>query len=195
MLDGGLFAMAMPRGSGKTTLCGCACIWAVLYGHRDVRLPDRGRGRAGTRSTCWRASRLNWRATSCLLEDFPEVGLSHPVPGGDRQPAAGPDSTRASRRTSAGPPTRSSCRPSPAARPAAPSFKLPASPGADPRHESSAADGTIRPAVTGGDRRSADDESARSPIAVRHARERSWPAPSWAWRARARRSPASCPAP
>jgi len=35
VLKGGLFAMAMPRGSGKTTLCVCACIWAVLYGHRD----------------------------------------------------------------------------------------------------------------------------------------------------------------
>jgi len=35
VLRGGLFAMAMPRGSGKTTICECACIWAVLYGHRD----------------------------------------------------------------------------------------------------------------------------------------------------------------
>jgi hypothetical protein len=30
VLRGGLFAMAMPRGSGKTTICECACIWAVL---------------------------------------------------------------------------------------------------------------------------------------------------------------------
>jgi hypothetical protein len=35
VLDGGLFAMAMPRGSGKTTLCETACLWALLYGHRD----------------------------------------------------------------------------------------------------------------------------------------------------------------
>jgi len=27
VLQGGLFAMAMPRGSGKTTICECACIW------------------------------------------------------------------------------------------------------------------------------------------------------------------------
>lgn len=33
VLHGGLFAMAMPRGSGKTTICECACIWAILYGH------------------------------------------------------------------------------------------------------------------------------------------------------------------
>ena len=30
VLRGGLFSMAMPRGSGKTTICECACIWAVL---------------------------------------------------------------------------------------------------------------------------------------------------------------------
>ena len=27
VLEGGLFAMAMPRGSGKTTLCEIACLW------------------------------------------------------------------------------------------------------------------------------------------------------------------------
>ena len=31
VIRGGLFSMAMPRGSGKTTICECACIWAVLY--------------------------------------------------------------------------------------------------------------------------------------------------------------------
>ncbi len=35
VLHGGLFAMAMPRGSGKTTLCETACLWAVLVGARD----------------------------------------------------------------------------------------------------------------------------------------------------------------
>jgi len=34
VLHGGLFALAMPRGSGKTSLAECACLWAVLYGHR-----------------------------------------------------------------------------------------------------------------------------------------------------------------
>ncbi|MCG3178325.1 MAG: hypothetical protein BIFFINMI_00652 [Phycisphaerae bacterium] len=32
--EGGLFAFAMPRGSGKTTLARCAALWAVLYGFR-----------------------------------------------------------------------------------------------------------------------------------------------------------------
>lgn len=35
VLEGGLFAMAMPRGSGKTSLCETACIWSLLYGHRQ----------------------------------------------------------------------------------------------------------------------------------------------------------------
>jgi len=35
VLHGGLFALAMPRGSGKTSLAECACLWAVLYGHRQ----------------------------------------------------------------------------------------------------------------------------------------------------------------
>lgn len=34
VLEGGLFAMAMPRGSGKTTLCETACLWAILIGAR-----------------------------------------------------------------------------------------------------------------------------------------------------------------
>lgn len=32
--DGGLLALAMPRGSGKTELCKAAALWAILYGHR-----------------------------------------------------------------------------------------------------------------------------------------------------------------
>ena len=35
VLRGGVFAMAMPLGSGKTTLCETACLWALLYGHRE----------------------------------------------------------------------------------------------------------------------------------------------------------------
>ncbi len=35
VLRGELFAFAMPRGSGKTTLAIWACLWAMLYGHRD----------------------------------------------------------------------------------------------------------------------------------------------------------------
>lgn len=34
VLHGELFAMAMPRGSGKTSLCESAALWALSYGHR-----------------------------------------------------------------------------------------------------------------------------------------------------------------
>ncbi len=34
VLRGGLFALAMPRGSGKSSLAEAACLWAMLYGHR-----------------------------------------------------------------------------------------------------------------------------------------------------------------
>jgi len=33
VLEGGLFAVAMPRGTGKTSLCEGAALWALLYGH------------------------------------------------------------------------------------------------------------------------------------------------------------------
>ncbi len=35
ILRGGLFALAMPRGSGKTTLVEAAAIWALVYSHRS----------------------------------------------------------------------------------------------------------------------------------------------------------------
>lgn len=39
VVQGGQFAVAMPRGSGKTTICECAVLWAVLTGrHRFAAL-------------------------------------------------------------------------------------------------------------------------------------------------------------
>jgi hypothetical protein len=38
VLKGKLYAMALPRGSGKTTICQCACLWASIYGHRGFIL-------------------------------------------------------------------------------------------------------------------------------------------------------------
>ena len=35
VLRGGLFALALPRGSGKTTITESAALWAMLYGHRE----------------------------------------------------------------------------------------------------------------------------------------------------------------
>ena len=71
VLRGGLFAMAMPRGSGKTTICECACIWAVLYGHRDfVCLIGSDEGHA---MDMLDSIKMELDGNDLLLEDFPEV--------------------------------------------------------------------------------------------------------------------------
>src|SRR5690606_20277482 len=70
-LEGGLFAMAMPRGSGKTTICECACIWAVLYGHREfVCLIGSDEGHAADMLD---SIKMELEGNDRLLEDFPEV--------------------------------------------------------------------------------------------------------------------------
>ncbi|HEX4131667.1 MAG TPA: hypothetical protein VHZ24_16640, partial [Pirellulales bacterium] len=71
VLRGGLFAMAMPRGSGKTTICECACIWAVLNGHRDfVCLIGSDEGHA---MDMLESIKMEFDGNELLLEDFPEV--------------------------------------------------------------------------------------------------------------------------
>jgi hypothetical protein len=71
VLRGGLFAMAMPRGSGKSTISECACIWAVLYGHREfVCLIGSDEGHA---MDMLDAIKMELDGNDLLLEDFPEV--------------------------------------------------------------------------------------------------------------------------
>lgn len=71
VLRGGLFALAMPRGSGKSTICECACIWAVLYGHREfVCLIGSDEGHA---MDMLESIKTEFDGNDLLLEDFPEV--------------------------------------------------------------------------------------------------------------------------
>jgi len=71
VLHGGLFAMAMPRGSGKTTICECACIWAVLNGHREfVCLIGSDEGHA---MDMLDSIKMELDGNDLLLADFPEV--------------------------------------------------------------------------------------------------------------------------
>jgi hypothetical protein len=71
VLHGGLFAMAMPRGSGKTSICECACIWAVLNGHRDfVCLVGSDEGHA---TDMLESIKTELEANDLLLADYPEV--------------------------------------------------------------------------------------------------------------------------
>lgn len=71
VLRGGLFAMAMPRGSGKTTLAETACIWAMLTGAREFVCligSDAGHARSMLESI-----KVEFETNDHLLEDYPEV--------------------------------------------------------------------------------------------------------------------------
>ena len=71
VLRGGLFAMAMPRGSGKSTISECACIWAVLYGHREfVCLIGSDEGHA---MDMLDSIKMELDGNDLLLDDFPEA--------------------------------------------------------------------------------------------------------------------------
>ncbi len=71
VLEGGLFAMAMPRGSGKTSLCETACLWALLYGHREfVALIGSDEQHA---ESMLESMKAELEHNELLLEDFPEV--------------------------------------------------------------------------------------------------------------------------
>ncbi|MCL4198910.1 MAG: phage terminase large subunit family protein [Phycisphaerales bacterium] len=87
VLEGGLFAMAMPRGSGKTSLCETACLWALLYGHRDfVALIGSDEEHAGQMLESIKAELENSEA---LLHDFPEACFPIHRLDGIHQRAAG----------------------------------------------------------------------------------------------------------
>lgn len=71
VLRGGLFALAMPRGSGKSTLCETACLWALLYGHRRfVVLIGAERDKA---DSMLESVKTELACNDLLAEDFPEV--------------------------------------------------------------------------------------------------------------------------
>ncbi|MDZ4848087.1 MAG: terminase gpA endonuclease subunit [Pirellulaceae bacterium] len=71
VLHGGLFALAMSRGSGKSSLAECACVWAVLYGHRNfVCLIGSDEGHA---CDMLESIKTELDSNDLLLADFPEV--------------------------------------------------------------------------------------------------------------------------
>lgn len=71
VLVGGLFALAMPRGTGKTTLCERAVIWAVLFGHHRYAMlicADEAKATASLQKI-----QTELEANEQLAADFPEV--------------------------------------------------------------------------------------------------------------------------
>jgi hypothetical protein len=71
VLRGGQFALAMPRGSGKTSICEIAATWAVLYGHRRFVVLIGASEAAGYERLDTIVS--HFETNERLLEDFPEV--------------------------------------------------------------------------------------------------------------------------
>lgn len=69
--EGTLQALALPRGSGKTTLCQCGILWAILTGKRRFGvLVANNQGRANQLLDDLK----KWlECNDLLLEDFPEV--------------------------------------------------------------------------------------------------------------------------
>ncbi len=71
VLEGGLVAIAMPRGAGKTVLTEKATLWAMLYGHRlfvAVIGPDEGHAVDRVKNL-----KIELECNDLLCDDFPEV--------------------------------------------------------------------------------------------------------------------------
>ena len=71
VLEGGLFALAMPRASGKTALARCAALWAILYGYRPFVCMIAG-SQDNARELL-KPIRTFVLEEPLLLEDFPEA--------------------------------------------------------------------------------------------------------------------------
>lgn len=71
ILDGGRQAIAMPRGSGKTSVLIAAAEWALLYGHRHFLALIAAEGDAAEELAD--GIRIDIETNDLLFEDFPEV--------------------------------------------------------------------------------------------------------------------------
>jgi len=73
ILKSGLFAVAMPRGSGKTALCIAAMIWATAYAHKRYLyfIGDEQSSADGSLL----AVKTAWETNDLLFEDFPELAF------------------------------------------------------------------------------------------------------------------------
>jgi hypothetical protein len=87
VLEGGLFAMAMPRGSGKTSICETACLWALVCGHREfVALIGSDEDHA---ENMLDSIKVELETNDLLLDDFPEICFAIRALEGIHQRAAG----------------------------------------------------------------------------------------------------------
>ncbi len=75
VFKGGFFAMAMPRGDGKTSMCETAIEWATLHGHK--RFPGLIGVEATAAQEMLESCKSELENNDLLYADFPEV--VHPV--------------------------------------------------------------------------------------------------------------------
>jgi hypothetical protein len=87
VLEGGKFALAMPRGTGKTSLVIAAVLWAILFGHRRFVAVIAATGDDSEKMVETIKAVIETEET--IAEDFPEV--AHPIRAleGINQRAAG----------------------------------------------------------------------------------------------------------
>jgi hypothetical protein len=71
ILKSGMFALAMPRGSGKTTLFEAAVMWAVAYGHRRF-VAVIGATLSGAIEIL-ESVKVSFESNDLLFADFPEI--------------------------------------------------------------------------------------------------------------------------
>ena len=71
IINGGLFALALPRGSGKSSLSERAIIWAILYGYRHYIVAI-GDGRSAAQEIL-ETVQTEIESNERLIADFPEV--------------------------------------------------------------------------------------------------------------------------
>lgn len=71
ILEGGLHAMAMPRGSGKTTMCEIATLWATVYHHRQYVVFIGSTRQDGLESL--KSIKTQIETNEMFAEDFPEI--------------------------------------------------------------------------------------------------------------------------
>jgi|688.fasta_scaffold25397_5 hypothetical protein len=71
ILQGGLYAYAMPRGNGKTTLVVAAAEWAACYGHRRYVVPIGAT--APHAAAMLETIKTDFETREELLADFPEI--------------------------------------------------------------------------------------------------------------------------
>lgn len=71
VLKGGLFAFAMPRGTGKTSLCETAVQWATSYGYRSFVMIIGADQHAADQLLL--SILMGFEVNETLAEDFPEI--------------------------------------------------------------------------------------------------------------------------